>query len=304
MPQRQLYIGLDAGGTKTALLARVAQRETPLTLTGPAANLQRQGEAETARVLATLARQAIDRNPDARLAAVCAGIAGAGHPADQQALAARLRSLLGDLGPFALEITHDGAIALEAAFEGGSGVIVIAGTGSILFARTDTGETTRAGGWGYLLGDEGSGHHLGLDGLRAVAHAYDGGPPTRLQLLLAHRHGLDAAPAIIHAVYREAWPVQQMAPLVLEAAETGDDVAQRIVAGQTQALARQARWLAGRAGRIEPRLALMGGLTRSDYYKQTLSDALRAALPGWRIQDPLHPPVVGALRLALATASV
>ncbi len=117
------------------------------------------------------------------------------------------------------------------------------------------------------------------------------------------RHSLDSPGAIIHSVYREGWPVQQMAPLVIEAAEDGDDVAQRIVADQTKALARQARWLIGRAGPIEPRLAVLGGLTQSVYYKQALSDALRAALPGWRMQDPLHPPVVGALRLAIATAS-
>ncbi len=303
LPQRHLYIGLDAGGTKTALLARAGRHETPVSLKGPAANLQRQGEDTTAQVLVALVRQAVDRYPDAVLAGVCAGVAGAGYPVDQQSLAARVRGLLHDLEPFHLAVTHDGAIALEAAFEGGSGVMIIAGTGSILFARTRTGDTARAGGWGYLLGDEGSGHALGIHGLRAVAHAYDGGPPTRLQALLADRHGLDTPGATIHSVYREGWPVHQMAPLVLEAAEEGDAVARRIVADQTQALARQAVWLAGRSDPIETRLALLGGLTRSAYYKKALSDALTAALPGWRIQEPLHPPVVGALRLAVAATS-
>ncbi len=62
-------------------------------------------------------------------------------------------------------------------------------------------------------------------------------------------------------------------------------------------------WLAGRSDAVEPRLALLGGLTQSAFYKQVLADALLHALPGWRVQEPLHPPVVGALRLARAAAS-
>ncbi len=94
-----------------------------------------------------------------------------------------------------------------------------------------------------------------------------------------------------------------MARLVIEAAEQGDAEAQRIIAEQTRALARQVTWLVGSVGAVEPRLALLGGLTRSAFYKEALTDALLAALPGWRVQEPLHPPVVGALRLASAAAS-
>jgi glucosamine kinase len=303
MPETSLYIGLDAGGTKTEALARTAQRSATTRLAGPAANLQRQGPETTARVLATLIQQALEHHPNALLCGVCAGVAGAGSPADQQSLAVRVRNRLGDQAPAHVQVTDDGAIALEAAFEGGSGVIVMAGTGSALFARTHGGERVRAGGWGYLLGDEGSGHALGIHGLRAVAHALDGGPPTRLQALLADRHGLAAPDDLKRRVYREAWPVQQVAPLVIEAAAHGDDAAHRILAEQTRALARQAAWLAGRFEAIEPRLALLGGLTRNDFYKQALTDALLDALPGWRVEEPRHPPVAGALRLAMAHAS-
>ena len=303
MPETPLYIGLDAGGTKTEALARTSQQADPTRLSGPAANLQRQGVEATARVLATLIEQALAQHPDARLHAVCAGVAGAGSPDDQHTLATHVRSLLGDEAPALVQITHDGAIALEAAFEGGSGVIVIAGTGSILFARTRRGEVLRAGGWGYLLGDEGSGHVLGIHGLRAVAHAFEGGPPTRLHTLLAERHGLATPDALKRSVYRENWPVQQMARLVIEAAEQGDAEAQRIIAEQTGALAQQVTWLAGQTVEVEPRLALLGGLTQSAFYKEALADALLGALPGWRVREPLHPPVVGALRMAMTRIS-
>ena len=296
-----LYIGLDAGGTKTELLARPSDQGTPWAHTGPAANLQRLGLEKTAQVLAALIREAHTRHPDLSRAAVCAGVAGAGSADDQHALAARLRHHLADQAPAHLQVTHDGTIALEAAFEGGSGLIVIAGTGSSLFARAYAGDMLRAGGWGYLLGDEGSGYALGLHGLRAVAHAFDGGPPTRLQALLADRHGLATPDALKRSVYRETWPIQQMAPLVIEAAAQGDVVSTNLVTAQTDALARQAAWLAEKhPGLVEKRLALLGGLVRSTYYRGALTKAMAAALPGWHIQSPMHPPVVGALRLATA----
>lgn len=303
MPETPLYIGLDAGGTKTEVLVCLAEQAAPTRLAGPAANLQRQGIETTARVLATLIQHVLAQHPDAMLRAVCAGVAGAGSPSDQHALATHVGSLLGGQAPAHLEITHDGVIALEAAFEGNSGVIVITGTGSMLFARTHGGDVLRAGGWGYLLGDEGSGHVLGIHGLRAVTHAFDGGPPTRLQALLAERHDLTTPDALKRSVYRENWPVQQMARLVIEAAEQNDAEARRIIDEQMRALAQQAKWLAGRSDAVEPRLALLGGLTSNAFYKQALTEALVEALPGWTVHEPLHPPVMGALRLALASDS-
>ncbi len=293
------YIGLDAGASKTHLLAGASWREHALSLDGPPANVQRQGVEETARVLATLVYEALRQQPEAALRVVCAGVAGAGIPADQQALSEALRKRLGAAAAQVV-IVHDAAIALEGAFEGGSGVIVTVGTGSIGFARTRSGGVLRTGGWGYLLGDEGGGHALGAAALRAVAHAFDGGPPTRLRTLLAERHGLATPEALVHRVYREGWPMQQAAPLVVEAAAAGDAEALRIVREQTHALAQQVQWLAHRSDDVAPRLALLGGLTQAAFYRDALTAALREALPGWLVQEPAHPPVVGALRLAVA----
>ncbi len=299
---KPLYVGLDAGGSKTHLLAASSPGEAPLSLAGAAANVQRQGVEEAARVLAALVLAALRQRPDAALRAVCAGVAGAGLASDREALAEALRRRLGEAAPPHLVIVHDAAIALEGAFEGGSGVIVIVGTGSISFARTRAGVLLRAGGWGYLFGDEGSGHALGVEALRAVAHAIDGGPATRLQRLLAERHGLATAEALVRRVYREGWPVQQAAPLVVEAAAAGDAEAQRIVGAQTHALAQQVHWLAQRSDDVAPRLALLGGLTEAAYYRDALAAALHAALPGWLVQEPAHAPVAGALRMAIAAS--
>lgn len=293
-----LYIGLDAGATKTCYVARSLPDGSETGGRGAAANLKRQGLDGTAGVLLGLVEQARAAHA-LPVRAVCAGVAGAGNPADADALAEAMRRALPET---AVVVVHDAAIALEGAFEGESGMIVIAGTGSVVFARTAGGTLLRAGGWGYLIGDEGSGHALGRAALAALADAFDGGPPTHLAALAEARLALGTPEALHAYVYDEARPLQDAAPLVLEAAAAGDAIACRLVAQQSRALALQASWVAARAEALAPRIALLGGLTHAPYYRQALTGALAEVLPGWSVQPPAHPAEVGALRLALAAA--
>lgn len=294
----QIYAGMDAGGSKTELVIRASTPPRERRMTGPGANPQRVGLDETGRRLSVLLQRALQPYPEGASLSVCAGVAGAGQAEDRDVLATRLRRSLNADSNVAVRVVHDAVIALEAAFEGKSGLIVIAGTGSIVLARTTTGTLERAGGWGYLLGDEGSGHALGRDGLRAVAHAMDGGPATRLQAAVAERYGLDARAPLIRRVYSKEWALQKAAPLVIEVAEAGDDVARRIVREQTDALARQATWLTERAPPIASRISLSGGLVQEEHYVETLRNALNRHLPNWSLTLPTRPPVTGALRRA------
>ncbi|WP_457654061.1 BadF/BadG/BcrA/BcrD ATPase family protein [Rhodocaloribacter sp.] len=300
MPPSALFIGLDAGGTKTELLARNASGDT-FSRTGPPANLQRLGPEATARVLADLIDEARRRFAGARVRSVCAGVAGAGREADRKALSERLRARLGDNAP-GLVVVSDARIALEGAFEGESGVIVIAGTGSMVLARDRRGGYARAGGWGRLLGDDGSGYAVGRAGLRALAAAFDGGPETRLRPLFAEAFDLRTPEALIRRVYAEGWSPAEAAPLVLEAAAAGDAVAAAVVDEESRRLARQAGWLAHRTGDLEPRFALIGGMTRNAFYRDRLRAALLERLPGWRLEAPHRSPVEGALLLASRNA--
>lgn len=297
-----LFVGLDVGGTRTRLLARSADTENDVSLFGPAGNFFRAGPDGTATVLSTLIGRALELRPQCRLRAVCAGVAGAGSQQARDTLAQSVRSRLAACAPFALQITHDGAVALEAAFGEGSGMIIIAGTGSSLFGRALTGNILRAGGWGFMLGDEGSGHAIGLKGLRAVGHACDGGPATILTDLLMTRHGIAGQDALLHRVYRESWPVQQMAPLVLQAVADGDAEARRILYEETRALATQALWLARRSGPMDERVSLFGGLSKSMPYMEGMRSALREALPGWSLHPAQMSGVEAAVRLAQALA--
>src|SRR5205823_10053657 len=109
------------------------------------------------------------------------------------------------------------------------GLAVVAGTGSMAYGKTADGRTARAGGWGSLLGDEGSAYILVTDALRAVAHAADGrGPATDLQRRFLDHLGLQMPQELITCLHGGGWDraaLAGLAPLVLEAAETGDAVA-------------------------------------------------------------------------------
>lgn len=297
MSTAPIYIGLDVGGSKTELLARTPDGAEDVHLTGPGANVQRIGIEATARTLADLVQKALRQCPEGQLAAVCAGIAGAGRADDQEVLNQRLLHALAPHTPH-IHIVHDAQVAFEAAFGTGSGVVVIVGTGSVVFARTREGALQRTGGWGYLLGDEGSGFALGQEGFRAVAHAIDGGPDTILRTWVAERHGLDERDRLIHEVYQQHWPMQDIAPLVIEAAQTGDAVAARIVDEQTNRLVRQIEWLVAQCDALDTRIALLGGLVRETHYVHALHRTIEERLPGWSIQPVDRRPVVGALHLA------
>ena len=294
------YVGLDCGGSKTVMLAASPRVDRPVRQTGPAAHLQHMSPSQTAGVLAELLQSFLSEQPSARLASVCAGVAGAGRPAGQQLITDELSAALGAAAPdpTRVRIVHDGVIALEAAFAGESGIITITGTGSLALARTRDGSLLRAGGWGHLLGDNGSGHSLGRRGLRAVAASLDGGPSTLIRDLLDRHHDLHSIDDLIDVIYQPDWPIQQVAPLVLEAAEQGDEAALEALRRETSLLARQVRWLAERCASIEKQLAPLGGLVSEAFYRRQYVAALREELPAWQVREPAHEPVVGALRLA------
>lgn len=298
-----IYIGIDAGGSKTELLASHEQDNEELNLFGSSGNPARVGFDGAIYVLSELILQAMNRLGDRPIVSVCAGIAGAGRTREQQRIEDGIRAELGDRAPAKMHISHDGEIALEAAFEGESGIILISGTGSVTLARAEDGSFLRAGGWGYLIGDEGSGYVVGSMGLRALAHAFDGGPETALVDLLADSRQVSTAEDLIALVYEEKVPLQKFAPLVIQAARDGDDVAVQIIADQTSRLAKQVRWLKSRCSTIEPQVALLGGLVNESYFRDALKEALLAELPGWRVIRPRNRPVVGAWRMARALAT-
>ncbi len=223
-----------------------------------------------------------------------AGVAGAGRQRDQQEveqLFFETKTHPDDL----IKVVSDAHIALEGAFSGDVGMIVIAGTGSGVYARDRSGQIVKAGGWGPVLGDPASGNNIGLRALRSVARFFDGGPPTDLTSRLAEDFGIGDREDLVNAIYRDDLEPSGIAPVVLAAAAEGDAVSSDLLDEEIYALAHEAAWVA--SGTAESRTVLMGGLCDNVFFSGRLQTALRAAVPHIQFVEPDASPELGALRL-------
>lgn len=299
VPSTHLLIGVDAGASKTHLLAGRLDSAACTEHRGPGANPNRIGMEQAADVLADLVGDAVREYPSVEQLSICAGVAGAGHAREQEILAEALHTALSssDLA-VRVEVVHDAVIALDAAYDAGSGLVVVAGTGSVVLARTTDGQLLRSGGWGHVLGDAGSGSAIGRAGLRAVAEALDGGKDTSLRTRVREHCGITNRESLVQKVYQGELNIQTVAPLVINTAVEGDVVAANILSTQITRLAEQVEWLLNRGGTIAPRITLLGGMLQNEYYTQCLRRVLEDSFPNWAIGVLQKEPAVGALRRA------
>ncbi|MCI0642481.1 MAG: N-acetylmuramic acid 6-phosphate etherase [Gemmataceae bacterium] len=334
-----LVLGIDGGGTHTiALLAQVstrarsaskgdetlARRASEGTLLGRGesgpSNIQAVGPAGALAALdqAVQAAFAEAKLPRGTVGAACLGLAGADRAADRDLIlewAKRVR--LTDK----VEVTNDAALLLAARYpltpgpsppQGrgenlageGWGLAVIAGTGSFAYAKTRNGTTSRSGGWGYLLGDEGSGYAIAVAGLQAVARAADGrGPATLLKERLLQELELAQPQELIPKIYRGGMDrpaLAALAPLVIQAAAT-DQVARSIVSKAAQELAETAAVLAKRLFTEKFPLVLAGGLFVGELrYREAFLEALAAQGIAFEPVAVVTEPAQGGVRLAMS----
>lgn len=273
-------LGIDAGGTKTVgLLADETGREVTSVRAG-GANLQAHGELEVEKVfheiIEKLAAHAVPE-------ALCVGMAGVDRPADQETV----RGILRRLGHREkASVVNDAVIALVAGARERFGIVVISGTGSIAYGLDRQGRSARAGGYGYLLADEGSGYWLGQQVLRAAVRASDGrGPKTSLRERLFGTLGIASIGELIPLVYERRMPrneIARLAGLVEHARNEGDAVAGEILQHAAEELSAAARSVALQ-------------LAFRDAFTVVLSGGVFKACPA------LHPLVDRALQLPHAT---
>jgi N-acetylglucosamine kinase-like BadF-type ATPase len=298
-------LGIDAGGTKTVCLLADADATVLAEARGGGANLQAAGELEVEKVLHHVMESAIgDR--DIRPDAICLGIAGVDRPQDADAV----RGIMRRIGfKSRTLVVNDALVALVAGAGEAPGLVVIAGTGSIAYGRNERGQASRAGGWGHLLGDEGSGFWIGRHALAAVVRQADGrGPATELTtLILEHLH-LSRPFELIHEVYHRALPRQHvaaLAPLVQRARDEGDAVAAEILQDAAEELANAA---ASVISRLEMRgdafpTFLSGGIFKVvPWLAQGITRRLSEVAPRSTASILAVEPAVGAVRLALSEA--
>jgi N-acetylglucosamine kinase-like BadF-type ATPase len=300
-------LGIDAGGTKTVCLLADDQGAILAEARGGGANLQAHGELEVEKVLHHVMDTAIGSR-DVRPVAICLGIAGVDRPQDAESV----RGIMRRIGAKARTlVVNDALVALVAGAgaEDTPGVVIIAGTGSIAYGRDGSGRAARAGGWGYLLGDEGSGFWVGRRALSAIVRAADGrGPSTQLSELVMTRLQLVRPSDLIRETYYRdlrRTAIAGLAPLVQQARDAGDAVAAEI-------LNQAANELTAAAASVVSRLGMRG-----EVFPTILAGGIFKAVP-WladevmRLMNEIAPrsesrvlevePAVGAVRLAIAEA--
>ncbi len=299
-----LYAGVDGGSTKT--LAVVADGEGRVVGVGRAGPsnyhvVGLEGAVENInRALAEASRE--------RPAVAALGLAGMDTRYDFEYFEAEA---VPRIAAGRVLVRHDAEIALVGATAGEPGIIVIAGTGSAAGGRNREGRYLRCGGWGYLLGDEGSAYWLGRNALTAVLRASDGrGPETMLTGLVLEALGVEDAEGIIREVYVKGMSVKEiasLAPLVTLAAGKGDAVAGRLVDEAARLLAEHVWALAERLGlgSGEPvKVAPVGGVFEAgpvilEPFRRYVEERVEAELV-----KPRFPPAVGALLIAYMESGV
>ncbi len=234
-----LYLGVDGGQSSTTVLIadetgliRGAGRGGPCNHLGT-----EEGRAKffsaIGQCLEQACRQANLDSNTVMFRSACLGFSGG--PEDKESYAREL------IRSSKYKITHDAEIALSGATAGQPGIIIIAGTGSMAFGRNSKNQTARAGGWGFVFGDEGGAFDLTRRALRAALQFEEGwGRPTILREALLEASGATSANDLLHRFYTTDYPrtaIAALAPLVTKAAEDGDEVAGEILHRAAEKLA-------------------------------------------------------------------
>lgn len=187
------------------------------------------------------------------------------------------------------------------------GMILIAGTGSVAYGRNAMGAEARAGGLGWLIGDEGSGFWIARRALEAVARAYDGrGAKTKMLEILCARHDICKVEDLIQYVYRpELLPsnVAAMVPVAIEAARAGDGAAIELFQSAAKELSLLLETVIKKLHleKEDFSVATLGGLwAAGELLTSPIERSLVSVAPKSKLQNPAHPAEVGAARLAMA----
>ena len=296
-----LFAGIDGGQSSTvAVVADESQRILARGSAGPADEVG-QGAAST-------------RLRDALSAALADALARAGLPGDSHfaSIVAGVSGydgrIYGRAPAFSADrvsIVHDTEIAHAGALEGKPGVIAIAGTGSVAYARGERGESALAGGWGYLFGDEGSAFWLARDAIADAMRETDAGERSELAPLILEHFSQPSLRALVRAFYAgeiSRTRLAAFAPEMIRLAESGSERAEQYVRDGAAALVLLVKHAGRRAGLQAPRVAFLGGLLRSAAFSEHLDRWMHELLPDAARVQPARDAAEGALLLAYRPA--
>jgi N-acetylglucosamine kinase-like BadF-type ATPase len=301
----KFWLGVDGGGTNCRAVILGANDEVLGEGHAEAANHIRVGmEAAINHVVQAVTeacRQAKIELPD--VTAACVGLAGVSHPDHNRQMLSALKEAL-PISDITLET--DARVALAGATGAKPGVVIIAGTGSIACGVNSRGRFARAGGWGPVMGDEGSGSYIGRRALESVMMSYDyrGEPTSMMEPILRH-FGVMSPPELPPVIYddpdKAMREIAQLSKIAVRAAEEGDKVASGILKDAAKELAVAAIAVIEqlRMERDEFQVACVGGVFEAgELILNPLREEIQAFAPRAEIAPPIDPPVIGAAKMA------
>lgn len=305
-------VGVDGGGTKTLGVIADSNGTVYKSTKRDSSNYLQVGIDKAKENLVSMldelaASQNINRN---QIVSIYLGLAGAGRQEDRDTINQALRTA----GlTTRIQIGPDFLIGLAAGTLSDPGIIIISGTGSVVFGVNKTGQTKRAGGWGHILADEGAGYQFGHEALKAVMRAYDRrGPRTRLTKKILNALNLKHQDNLVKWSLSEngglSKPVvSELAPLVFEAYGEGDKVAGKIIDFACKGVTETVKAVVKGLGMKQDTFKIV--LSGSNFaYQPVLVEKLKVKLkkvaPNAEAILPKYDPVIGAILLALKDAGV
>ncbi len=298
------FIGMDGGGTKTKCILTDENLNQLFETVGGASNFLVIGTETVSQTVFNLINECVSAAKISLedVEAIVLGTTGGGRRNDAELLEKQIfadaKSKSVSINKFKVE--SDARIALEGAFSGKSGSILIAGTGSIMFGKDDNGEIHRVGGFGRFIGDEGSGYRIGRKGLNAVARFMDGrAKPTKIADLLEQVFSISTSEQLITEVYRNNFDIASAAPIVFDAADSGDKVAQRILENEADELLLHINSMKEKLKVDLLKVSLIGSiLTKPNYFSYLFNEKVIRRFNDVKIMEAEHSPEFGAALLA------
>ena len=314
-------LGVDGGGSKTICILMNRSGQVIARGEAGASNYQSIGIEAAKKSIETAIKTSLttsDFTQNIEIEAICLGLAGVGRPKDIEVVKnivrdlqnielqkSKLLPIIWNLQRQNIIICHDALIALVGGIGHDVGIVVAAGTGSIVFGRNSRGETKRVGGWGHILGDEGSAYKIAIAGMQAALKAYDGREIHSCLLEDFQRH-LELAnfEDLVDVIYRRGWDVKKiaaLAPIVDRAAAKGDRVANKIIDDAVQELVKatstviEAIFQPGEALEV----VTTGSMWRSWGMRERFVNTIIESFPGVEVILPRFEPAYGAGLLAL-----
>ena len=300
----EYFIGLDGGGTKTKCVLCDSSLNKIYESVGDPSNFLIIGTKPVAETILELIVECSDKSNVElnKIKGILIGTTGAGRISDANSLrdsvvqAAQIKNI--SLNNFFVE--SDARIALEGALSGKPGSILIAGTGSIMFGKDESGTIHRVGGFGRIIGDEGSGLTLGRKGLNLLAKQLD--EREKLNAFgeeIKRQFNIIDQSELIRKVYSENLNVQDVAPLVMRYASEGDSQCYKIIDDETNELILHILAMQKKLSSDKLKVVFIGGtIANKNFYSDMLLDKINKFLPNVSVQTADYPPEIGAVIMA------